>query len=71
MDSAPPLLDEAEGVEDAPDHPVAELGDAVREVVDREAEGEEARVLDLEAIVEDGDTERSGSVTGLVGGGAA
>ena len=49
LHAAAPLLDQPEGVEDAPDHPIAQLRDAVVQVLDREAEGQEPRVLDLEA----------------------
>ena len=54
LDAAAPLLDQAERVEDAADHAVAQLGNPARQVVDRQAEGQETRVLDLEPVVEDG-----------------
>ena len=58
LDAAAPLLDQAERVEDAADHPVAQLRDAARQILEREAEGQEARVLDLEAVVEDREAQR-------------
>ncbi len=62
LDAAAPLLDQAERVEDAADHAVAQLRDAARKVLDREAEGQESRVLDLEAVVEDRKAERSAAL---------
>ena len=58
LDAAAPLLDQAEGVEDAADHPIAQLRHAVRKILEREAEGQEPRVLDLEAVVEDREAQR-------------
>jgi len=60
------LLDQAEGVEDPADDPVAELRHAVREILDREAEGKQPRVLHLQAIVEDRHPKR-GPALGVVG----
>ena len=42
----------AEGVEDAADDAISQLRDAARQVFDGEAEGQESRVLDLEAVVD-------------------
>jgi hypothetical protein len=50
----PPLLDQPEGVEDATHHAVAQLRDAAAKVLDREAEGQQTVVLDLQTAVEDG-----------------
>ena len=66
LDAAAPLLDQAERVEDAADHPVAQLRDAARKVLDREAEGQQSRVLDLEAVVEDREAQRRAAL-GVVG----
>jgi hypothetical protein len=52
------LFDEAEGVKDSADHAVTELGDTVFEVFDWQAEQEQTRVLDLQAVVEDRDANR-------------
>ena len=49
-------------MEDATDYAVAELGDAVLEVWNCKAKREKARVLDLEAVVEDRDTNRSAAL---------
>jgi len=53
-------------VEDPADDPVAELRHAVREILDREAEGKQPRVLHLQAIVEDRHPKR-GPALGVVG----
>ena len=59
LDAAAPLLDQAEGVEDPADHAIAQLRDAVRQVLHREAEGQEPRVFDLKAVVKYRDAEGS------------
>ena len=53
--TAPPLFYEAQGMEDAPEHSVAELGDAAFEVVDRDPKRQEPGIFDFEAVVEDRD----------------
>src|SRR5918996_332784 len=43
LDAAAPLLDETQLVEDAPDHPVPQLGDAATNLLDGQPEREQAR----------------------------
>jgi hypothetical protein len=59
LNGASPLLDEPEGIEDVTDHAVAQFGDASRQVLQRQTEGKEPGILDLDAVIKDGEANRS------------
>ena len=53
LDPATPLLYQTELVEHASDDAIAQLGDPKAKIVHRQAEWQEARILDFEPVVED------------------
>src|SRR5580698_6534149 len=59
LDPAAPLLDQSEFLKCAADDAVAEFGDAFLDFFNRESKEEQARVIDLQAIVKQGDPDRS------------
>ena len=49
-------------MEDAADHAVTQLRHAARKILDREAERQQARILDLKPVVEDGQAQRGAAL---------
>ncbi len=66
LHAAAPLLHQAKLVKHPSDHPIAKLGNAERQVGDREAKEEESRILNLQPVIEQGDADR-GAALGVVG----
>jgi hypothetical protein len=62
LHAAAPRLDQSERVEHPADDPIAKLRDPARQVHDGESEGQEPGVLDLQAVVEDGDAQRGATL---------
>ena len=56
--AAAPLLHEAELVKHSTNDAIAQLGNPARQVVERESEGQEARVFHFQPVVEDREAER-------------
>ena len=51
LDTTAPMLDQSQFLKNSTDDAVAEFGDAFLDVFNRETEGEQARVFNLQAIV--------------------
>lgn len=58
LDSATPLLDKAQFLENPSDHPIAKLRNPLRDVLDGQAERQKSRILDFKAVVKQRDTNR-------------
>src|SRR5690606_30042846 len=65
LNSAPPLLNEAEFVKNPPDHPVPQFGDALPDVLNGQTERQEAGTLDLDAVVKQRQPDRR-SLLGVI-----
>src|ERR1017187_8972970 len=66
VDPTSPVLDQSQFLKYPADDAVAEFGDAFLDVFNSEAEGEQTRVFDLQAIVKQGDADGS-AVLSVVG----
>src|ERR1035438_4459305 len=56
LNPAAPLLDQMEFVEDAPNHAIAQLGDALHDVLNRQAERQKTGILDLDPVIKQSNT---------------
>jgi hypothetical protein len=66
LDSTAPLFNQAEFVEDPPDHTVPQLGNALPDILDRQAKRQEPGIFDLDPVIKQSQADGS-PLLGVVG----
>jgi len=66
LNAAAPLLDEAEFMKNTPNHAVPEFGHTLLNVLDRQPERQNSRILDFNAVIENGHSDWRAAL-GIVG----